>query len=134
MTPRLLALALAVAAGGAFAQGGADLGKREYMSNCASCHGENGKGYGPYVELLKRSPPDLTLMAKNNGGVFPLSRAYAVIEGAGAGHGTRDMPVWGQDYKVKAGEYYIDVPYNPEIYVRTRILALVEYLAQLQAK
>lgn len=44
------------------------------------------------------------------------------------------MPIWGQDYKVKAGEYYMETPYDPEVFVRTRILALVDYLNRLQAK
>lgn len=132
--PRLLVLGLMLGGSAVLAQSPADLGKREYMSNCANCHGETGKGGGPYVELLKRSPPDLTMMAKNNGGVFPVSRAYAVIEGAGASHGSRDMPIWGQQYRVRAAEYYVDVPYNDEAFVRTRILALIEYMHRLQAK
>jgi hypothetical protein len=44
------------------------------------------------------------------------------------------MPIWGRDYQVKAAEYYMDVPYDAEAYVRTRILALVDYLNRLQAK
>jgi mono/diheme cytochrome c family protein len=132
----VLGIGVAVCALGfpAMAQPKADMGKREYDSNCASCHGADGKGGGPYVELLKRSPPDLTMMAKRNGGVFPVAAAYGVIEGQGRGHGSSDMPVWGQDYKVQAGEYYVDVPYNPEVYVRTRILSLIEYLSRIQAK
>ena len=133
-TTRWLTLGLALLGGAAFAQGTFDLGKREYNSKCAVCHAESGKGGGPYVEVLKRSPPDLTMMAKNNGGMFPVNRAYEVIEGAGVGHGTRDMPIWGQDYRVGAAAYYVDVPYNAEAFVRTRILALVEYLNRLQAK
>lgn len=88
------------------------------------------------MDFLKRTPPDLTTMSKRNGGVFPLSSAYAVIEGAGQSHGTRDMPIWGQDYRVKAVEYYRDTPYayDTEVFVRTRILALAEYLSRLQAK
>jgi hypothetical protein len=38
------------------------------------------------------------------------------------------------DYQAKAGAYYVDVPYNPEVYVRVRILALIEYLDRLQAR
>jgi mono/diheme cytochrome c family protein len=129
-----LALGLALARTAALAQQATDLGKREYDSNCASCHGSDGKGAGPFVEFLKRSPPDLTTLARRNGGVFPVARAYQVIEGAGPGHGTRDMPIWGRDYRVQAGEYYVDVPYDPAVYARTRMLALVDYLARIQAK
>jgi mono/diheme cytochrome c family protein len=132
--PRLLAVGLMLAGSAVLAQSPVDLGKREYRSNCANCHAESGKGGGPYVEFLKHSPPDLTMMSKNNGGVFPVSRAYAVIEGAGASHGSRDMPIWGQQYRTKAAEYYADVPYNDETFVRTRILALIEYMSRLQAK
>lgn len=99
-----LAACLRFAGVSAVVQQRVDLGKREFESNCASCHGVDGKGGGAFVELLKRSPPDLTTMAKRNGGVFPISRAYEVIEGAGPGHGSRDMPIWGKDYQVKTGE------------------------------
>jgi hypothetical protein len=44
------------------------------------------------------------------------------------------MPIWGRDYSLKAAEAYFDVPYDPEAYVRTRMLALTEYIARLQAK
>lgn len=112
-----------------------DLGKREFEANCASCHGTNGKGNGLLVEWLRRSPTDLTTLTKRNGGVFPVSRMYETIEGANVpSHGSRDMPVWGTDYRVKAAEYYIDVPYDPEIYVRTRILSLIEYINRLQER
>lgn len=129
-----LVLGIALAATAALAQERADLGKREYDGNCAVCHGKAGKGDGPYGELLRRSAPDLSTMAKRNGGVFPVAGAYEVIEGGGIGHGTRDMPIWGQEYNIKAAEYYADVPYNSEAYVRARILALVDYLNRLQAK
>lgn len=130
----LLGLAVLLSSGAALAQGKVDLGKREYESNCASCHGMDGKGSGVYVDFLKRTPPDLTTMSRRNGGVYPISSAYAVIEGAGMSHGTREMPIWGQDYRVRAAEYYMDVPYDSELFVRTRILALAEYLSRLQAR
>jgi mono/diheme cytochrome c family protein len=113
----------------------AGVGKLEYQSNCASCHGNDGKG-GAYVDFLKVTPPDLSQLAKKNGGVFPLERVYSVIDGRQEvkGHGPRDMPVWGRDYQIKAGEHYGDVAYDPEVYVRGRILALIDYLNRLQAK
>ena len=128
--------ALTLMSGVAYAQPGkADLGKKEYQENCASCHAMNGKGGGPYVEFLRKSPPDLTLLTKNNGGVFPVNRMYETIEGANVpGHGSRDMPIWGQDYRIKAAEYYMDVPYDQEHYVRARILTLIEYINRLQER
>lgn len=116
-----------------------DIGKREYESNCAVCHGYKGMGDGSYADLLKKQAPSLAVLKKNNGGVFPFERVYAVIDGREVvkGHGDRDMPVWGKDYSeqsAKAGEYYIDVPYDMEMYVRSRILALIDYLNRLQVK
>lgn len=123
-----------VMASTAVAQQKADIGKREFDSKCAVCHGKDAKGSGPYAEQLKRSLPDLTTLARRNGGVFPVTRTYEIIEGAGAGHGTRDMPVWGLDYTIQATEQLPDLPYNQALYVRTRIMALLEYLNQLQVK
>lgn len=112
-----------------------DLGKQEYQENCTVCHGANGKGSGPYVELLRKSPPDLTQLTKSNGGVFPVNRVYETIEGANVpSHGARDMPIWGLDYRIKAAEYYVDMPYDAEPYVRARILTLIEYISRLQER
>jgi mono/diheme cytochrome c family protein len=114
---------------------GPAFGQREFESNCASCHGMTGRGGGPLVGFLSKSPPDLTQLAKTNSGVFPIARLYEVIEGGAVpAHGTRDMPVWGQDYRIQAATYFMDTPYDPEFYVRSRILALVEYLSRIQTK
>jgi mono/diheme cytochrome c family protein len=129
-----VACVLASMAAAAVAQQKVDIGKREFDSKCAVCHGKDGKGSGPYSEQLKRNLPDLTTMARRNAGVFPVTRTYEVIEGAGAGHGTRDMPVWGMDYTIQANDQLPDLPYNQAQYVRTRIMALLEYLNQLQVK
>ncbi len=118
----------------ALAQAKADIGKREYESKCATCHGLDGKGKGPYADQLKNPLPDLTTMARRNGGIFPVSRTYETIEGAGKGHGTRDMPVWGLDYTVQATEVLPDMPVNQAQFVRTRIMSLLEYLTKLQVK
>jgi hypothetical protein len=45
-----------------------------------------------------------------------------------------DMPIWGADYLLKYAADYADVPYDPEAYVRTRIVALVDYLNRIQVK
>jgi mono/diheme cytochrome c family protein len=129
-------LAVATASSAVLAVDKVGVGKFEYQSNCAVCHGSDGKGAGAYVDFLKTTPPDLTQLSKKNGGVFPLERVYSVIDGRQEmkGHGPRDMPIWGKDYQIKAGEYYVDLGYDPEAYVRGRILALIDYLNRLQAK
>lgn len=73
-------------------------------------------------------------MTKRNGGVFPVARTYEVIEGAGPAHGSRDMPIWGTDYSIKAAEYYMEMPYDRDAFVRGRILSLIEYLDRVQGK
>lgn len=130
------ATCMLLVAGIASAQGKYDFGKREYDSNCASCHGVGGRGDGPYNAYLNKSSSNLTQLARSNGGVFPYQRVYEVIDGRQSVglHGTRDMPIWGTDYLAKAAADYMDVPYDPELYVRTRIMALIDYIGRLQAK
>ena len=131
----LLCGSLIALGGTAHAQGRADPGKREYEAKCATCHGVDGKGNGPSAGILSRAVPDITTLARRNGGVFPISQVYLTIEGEGVpAHGGRDMPIWGAEYRLRAGEHYVDVPYSPEVYVRTRILWLAEYLYRLQVK
>jgi mono/diheme cytochrome c family protein len=134
----LLGAAIALASAGAHGAPMAkvDLGKQEYNGNCASCHGLSGKGDGPTAGYMTKLPADLTTLAKKNGGVLPVSRLYDAIDGENLppGHGSRDMPIWGWDYRIRAAEYYVDTPYDPNVYVQTRILALIEYIQRLQAK
>jgi len=112
-----------------------DPGKREFEARCASCHGVTGKGNGAISDLLRRSPPDLTQLARNNAGILPMERLYQSILGDSvAAHGSRDMPVWGMVYRTDAAGYYGDVPYDAEGYVRTRVLSLLEYLSRLQVR
>ena len=133
-----IAVTLAASFGAALAQQVTpDWGKREFESSCATCHGSGGKGDGPLSKgYLSKAPTDLTVLAKKNGGVLPVSRLYAWIDGSAAVgvHGTRDMPVWGTRYKLRAGEYYVDVEYDPQAYVRARILSLVDYVDRLQQR
>jgi mono/diheme cytochrome c family protein len=69
--------------------------KVDYESSCAACHGQNGKGDGPVSEELRTRPSDLTLIAKKNGGVFPIDVVYRIIDGRGTlrAHGSYEMPV-----------------------------------------
>lgn len=127
------------ASGFADEKGKFDAGKREYMNRCAVCHGQSGKGDGGAIDILKAAPADLTTLSRKNGGVFPFDRVYSVIDGRQVvqGHGTRDMPIWGKEYSTetaKADEYFAGMPYDMEMYVRSRILALIDYLNRIQVK
>ena len=113
-----------------------DPGKREYESGCAACHGVKGKGDGSIAPELKTKVPDLTVLSKKNGGVFPTARVYEVIDGRQEvkAHGWRDMPVWGSQYLHKGGGTFDDYPYDREAFVRGRILLLIDYLNRMQEK
>ena len=114
-----------------------DVGKFEYEGACTVCHGATGKGNGPFMGQLTTKIPDLTVLAKNNGGVFPFDRVYQVIDGREQikAHGTRDMPVWGQAFRRQSSVYFQNYPAeDQESNARSRILALTEYVYRLQAK
>lgn len=119
-----------------FADEKIDVGKREYESVCAVCHGKSGKGDdGPLKSLLIRPVPNLTVLAKNNHGVFPFDKVYQIIDGRQAveAHGPGDMPIWGSAFNNQTSLYFENYPpHDVESATRSRILALVEYLYRLQ--
>jgi mono/diheme cytochrome c family protein len=131
-----LLLGALVLAAPAMAADKLDIGKREYDASCASCHGLDGKGKGSFAEILQVSMPDLTTMARRNGGVFPISYAYNVIDGREEfkAHGTREMPIWGRHLSVRGAPVYDDYGYDADMFVRARILAVIDYLYRLQVK
>ena len=104
-----------------------DVGKREYESVCAVCHGLSGKGDdGPLKSLLTRPVPNLTVLAKNNRGVFPFDRVYQIIDGRQEvkAHGPRDMPIWGSAFNNQSSLYFQNYPaHDNESATRSRILA-----------
>lgn len=134
---KLVALGFALCSGAVYAQTEIDRGKIEFVNNCAACHGVDGKGNGSLGNLLQRSPPDLTLLAKNNQGVLPINRLYGVMAGEGVpSHGSRDMPIWGQEYLVEESQRLREArgAYDAPAVVRARILTLLEYIARIQAR
>lgn len=122
-----------------------DIGKSEFQSSCASCHGADGKGKGPVSAQLKVPPSDLTLLVKNNNGVFPTAAVFETIYGSKTvpAHGTREMPIWGERFNpIVALPHAVDPSYwklagpeqSPEVVVRARILAVIDYLNRIQQK
>ena len=115
------------------------IGQQEYSSSCAACHGIDAKGTGPMAELLSTPVPDLTVLAARNGGVFPLDRVYSIIDGRTeiAWHGSREMPIWGSRYRQMTAEQLSQDMLDQQtinLMVRSRILAIVDYLNTIQQK
>jgi mono/diheme cytochrome c family protein len=100
-----------------------------YQAYCASCHGRQGKGDGPTVPALKARLPDLTTLARRNGGIFPSARVAALVTHgealASPAHGSREMPVWGPIFRA------LD-PNDTRATVR--ISSIVEFVASMQVK
>ena len=122
-----------------------DIAKSEFQSSCASCHGADAKGKGPVSDQLKIPPSDLTMLAKNNNGVFPKDAVYETIYGSKtfSAHGNREMPIWGERFSpIVTLPHAVDPSYwtmagpeqNPEVVVRKRILAVIDYLIRVQQK
>jgi mono/diheme cytochrome c family protein len=127
----LFGFAMIFISAAAFAQTSLDVGKRQYDSACAVCHGISGKGDGPYRHFLIKPPSDLTILAKKNGGVLPVSRLYDVIDGRWEvlAHGPREMPVWGR------GFIYLDsADLTSDPLAGVRILAVIDYINRIQEK
>ncbi len=113
----------------------AQKGKYEYLNNCAVCHGTDGKGKGPMAGQLIKSPKNLTLLSKNNGGSFPETAVYQLIDGRRikitdegremeSFHGPKDMPIWGDRFRaIEVDEGAVD----------ERISNLLKYLESIQA-
>jgi mono/diheme cytochrome c family protein len=96
---------------------------------CATCHGRKGTGDGPVAAALKSPPPDLTLLARRNGGTFPRQRVEAFVTSGGdvltPAHGSPDMPVWGPVFR----------GLDPsDALVKVRIVNVVTYIESIQVK
>ena len=108
-----------------------EVGRMEYMYNCASCHGESGLGDGPVARYLNVHTPGLTTLAAENDGIFPLLEVIQVIDGrSGVGPHGNLMPVWGARFM--ASEIHDAGPYGAEVIVRGRVLSLAQYLESIQ--
>jgi mono/diheme cytochrome c family protein len=106
----------------------ADSGDEMYKEYCVDCHGKTGKGDGPAAAALKTSTPDLTLLAKKNGGKFPADHVRSVLEMgvAETAHGKKDMPIWGPLFKA--------ISRRDSRVVNLRISSLTAYIKAMQTK
>ncbi len=137
LMPLAAALLAASAAAYAAEPEPVDVGKYEYEGSCAVCHGPAGKGNGPMASQLVKPVADITTLSRGNHGVFPFSRVYQIIDGREEvrAHGSRDMSVWGRIYSHQTSIFFENYPpFDTEAAVRSRIMALTEYVYRLQAK
>jgi mono/diheme cytochrome c family protein len=114
------------------------IGKLEYLSSCAVCHGTEGKGDGSFSVFLNVDVPDLTQYAKNNNDIFHITYISDIIAGQVevAAHGDRDMAIWGSRYNAELATKLGDIcPVDDttvESQIRGRILDLAFYLQSIQ--
>ena len=103
-------------------------GQEMYVTYCAVCHGKDAKGAGPAADALKVPPPDLTTLAKLNGGKYPALKVSSVIRGEAdlPSHGSKEMPVWGNLFWQMSGGHDAEV--------QQRIANLNTYIESLQVK
>lgn len=75
-------------------------GEMIYARYCTACHGREGRGDGSLAPDLKVQPTDLTKLAEKNGGEFPFEVVARSVDGSETvrGHGTPDMPAWGDAF------------------------------------
>lgn len=136
LASRALSLALGCAVWLPLSAQAQAIGQLEYMDSCAQCHGPSGTGDGPLAGYLNSTLPDLTSIQTNNGGVFPVTAIFHMIDGTQISgiHGTSDMPAWGDRFQAR-GALVANPEFSDgeaEVYARFRILALIEYLASIQ--
>jgi mono/diheme cytochrome c family protein len=80
-----------------------DVGETTYLTYCALCHGIGGAP-GMFADALKKAAPDLTEIAKRNGGQFPEERVAQIIRDGGiSGHGTMRLLSWEKYFRTANG-------------------------------
>jgi mono/diheme cytochrome c family protein len=79
-------------------------GEQLFRTYCGSCHGKTAMGDGPLAKDLKVAPANLTKLSATNGGAFPFEMVMKTIDHGRdvRGHGTEDMPAWGDAFKKTA--------------------------------
>lgn len=106
-------------------------GKALFMDNCAICHGEDGRGNGPYARRMQKAPKDLTLITLRHKDKFPRAKIMSIIDGYARSDMTGEgMPEFGA---LLEGDL---VPFDSGDGRQTptprKLVALLEYLETIQ--
>jgi|ERR1700733_6384887 len=109
--------------------------RKDFILHCADCHGVDGKGNGPAVQIIPGfKPVDLTVLSRNHGGQFPRDEVRDIIDGRKRlpGHfdADTDMPLWGLTFQPEGREFSKE----SEEKVKARIAALTNYIEGIQQK
>lgn len=109
-------------------------GYADYMEHCASCHGPSGRGDGAVAEVLAIPISDITRLAWDKGGKFPEKYVRWAIDGRGdiIAHGSREMPVWGNEFRHEEGLGDLPALRAPDKSTKNRIEDLVDYVRSIQ--
>ncbi len=109
------------------------LGQKAYERYCAACHGADATGNGPMRPVLALAPRDLTVLARTNGGAFPLGRVVRQIDGRDpmVAHGG-PMPIYGDFFEAR--DVVLNIGEGAQIRTSQRVIDLVAYLQGLQAR
>ena len=107
------------------------IGMQLFEDNCAVCHGVTGKGDGDMAGVLNIPVPDLTLLAKQNDGQFPMLKVIHVIDGRTGlrGHGN-PMPVFADMFGAAKAD--TADPYGGVVAARGRVMSVALYLESIQ--
>lgn len=109
-------------------------GRVSFNRYCASCHGTKADGTGSVAKFLKIPPADLRKITQRAGGEFPHEKLVAVIDGREEvrGHGSREMPIWGDVLQSPLSETTPGAEEPGEERASRMIDELVYYLKGLQ--
>ena len=106
-------------------------GAQVFRDHCATCHGLSARGDGPMASILTMEPPDLALLGRRDGGVFPLDRVVRRIDGRDEviAHGG-PMPVFGMILGGESG--VIDAPDGTPVFTTQAVVDIAAWLETIQ--
>ena len=109
----------------------ADEGESLYQDHCSDCHGSAVDGKGPLANAMIIKPTNLSRLAAENDGVFPMLRVVKRIDGREplVSHGS-PMPVYGQYFEGKGAT--LKTAAGQPIITSRAIANLVAFLQEVQ--
>mmetsp|Transcript_18106 Transcript_18106/g.28043 ORF Transcript_18106/g.28043 Transcript_18106/m.28043 type:complete len:133 (+) Transcript_18106:220-618(+) len=102
---------MALAVGACTTPASEEPGALFFAEQCSVCHGASARGDGPLAADLGVMPADLTVLARDNGGVYPIDDVMAQVYGYPGRYQIGGMPEFGpvldgpvEDWTTQSGE------------------------------